>query len=99
MAADDYESILVYVARQSGVVRARQLNEKMSAKISALETSPSSCRAVPELRREGLTAYRELIVRPYRVMFRIRGQEVVLLAVVDGRRDLHELLWQRALAE
>jgi hypothetical protein len=30
-------------------------------------------------------------------MFRVRGTDVVLLAVLDGRRDLEELLVQRAL--
>ena len=58
---------------------------------------PARCRVVPELREEGIDAYRELVIRPYRIMFRIHGSEVVLLAVVDGRRDLQELLLERTL--
>jgi toxin ParE1/3/4 len=97
-AASDYESILVYVATRGGLLSARSLNEKLQGSIESLSASPTRCRIVPELRAEGLPMYRELIVRPYRVMFRIHDREVVLLAVMDGRRDLAELLLERALA-
>ena len=98
-AARDYEAILAYVARRAGVLRARQLDDKLSQRSSRLDTVPARCRVVPELREEGIDAYRELVIRPYRIMFRIRGSKVVLLAVVDGRRDLQELLLQRALED
>jgi toxin ParE1/3/4 len=56
-------------------------------------------RVVPELRAEGLEMYRELAVSKYRVLFRVRDREVVLLEVLDGRRDLAELLVQRAIGD
>ena len=56
-------------------------------------------RIVPELHAEGIDAYRELLVGPYRIMFGLRGTDVVMLAAVDGRRDLGELLIERALRE
>ena len=45
----------------------------------------------------GVSAYRELVDGPYRGAFRVRGREVVLLAVLDGRRDLEELLVARLI--
>lgn len=98
-ALRDYESILSYVARASGILRARQLDAKLGRGISRLDTEPARCRIVPELREEGIDSYRELVIRPYRLMFRIDGRVVTLLAVVDGRRDLQELLLQRALED
>jgi len=98
-AARDYESVLDYVAAHSGLLNAQHLDAKLDKAISVLDTSPARCRIVPELRLEGLTAYRELIVRPYRIMFRIHGKDVVLLSVFDGRRDLAELLLERVLAQ
>ncbi|MSP23754.1 MAG: type II toxin-antitoxin system RelE/ParE family toxin [Myxococcales bacterium] len=96
-AASDYESLLTYVTLQSGVRRAIALDQKLQRAIDSLGAIPLRCRIVPELRLEGLDVYREFIVRPYRLMFRIRGRDLVLLAVVDGRRDLQELLVERAL--
>jgi toxin ParE1/3/4 len=96
-AVRDFEAILSYMTTHGGLLNARRLNEKLDRAISALDTSPARCRTVSELRSEGLITYRELIVRPYRIMFRIYGNEVVLLSVFDGRRDLAELLLERVL--
>jgi Plasmid stabilization system protein len=98
-AARDYESLLSYVATHSGLLNAQRLDHKLDKSIAALDTSPARCRIVPELRAEGLTIYRELIVRPFRIMFRLHDNDVVLLSVFDGRRDLAELLLERALGD
>ena len=50
---------------------------------------------MPELRLRGITLYRELIRAPYRIIYRIVGAEVWVLAIVDGRRDLDALLNSR----
>ncbi len=41
--------------------------------------------------------YRELIAAPYRIFYRITGKVVSLLGVLDGRRELEEMLVNRAL--
>ena len=46
-----------------------------------------------------METYREVMVSKYRVLFRVRGREVVLLGVLDGRRDLSELLIQRSMGD
>lgn len=97
-AVRDYEAILDYVAEGDGVAFAERLHAKVHPAIAALSTHPERCRIVPELQQLGVTVYRELVVPPYRVPFRIRGRDVVVLAVLDGRRDLEDVLLRR-LAE
>jgi hypothetical protein len=41
--------------------------------------------------------YRELIVSPYRVFFRIDEKDVGIIGILDGRRDLEETLIRRAM--
>ena len=41
--------------------------------------------------------YRELIVRPWRIIYRVSTKRVLVLAVLDGRRDLEGLLLSRLL--
>jgi len=53
---------------------------------------------VPELKDVGITDYRELISAPYRIFYRITGRVVSILGVLDGRRDLEEILIHRAIA-
>lgn len=98
-ATRDYEAILDYMVERDGVLAARRLDEKLDEEILALRTVPKRCRIVPELKAEGIETYRELIVKPYRVVFRLQGRQVILLAVLDGRRDLQEILVRRALED
>jgi len=99
VAITDVEGIVDYVAVHDSLVAAQKLYSKLETSISSLVTSPRRGRIVPELRAEGLEMYRELVVSKYRVLFRVRGHEVVLLGVLDGRRDLAELLMQRAMGD
>lgn len=98
-AVDDLLSILDYVVDRDRAVAAERLYGQITHVVASLETMPLRCRVVPELQAEGVDGYREVLVGPYRLMFTVRGSEVVLLTVLDGRRDLGELLIDRALRE
>ena len=98
-AVEDLLSIIDYVVGRDGAEVAERLYGQIAHGVAGLETMPFRCRVVPELEAEGLDGYREVLVGPYRLMFTVRGSEVALLTVLDGRRDLGELLIERALRE
>jgi len=64
---------------------ARRLAEKIRKCVNELAHFPSSGRVVPEI---GIDRYREVIVRPYRVIYEIRENDLVILRVRHSRRDL-----------
>lgn len=99
VAIADVEGIVDYVAVHDSFVVAEKLYSRLEASIDSLVTSPRRGRIVPELRMEGLKMYRELLVSKYRILFRVRGRDVVLLGILDGRRDLAELLIQRTMGD
>jgi toxin ParE1/3/4 len=99
VAVDDLLRIIDYVTDHGGADAAERLYERITHDVASLRTLPLRCRVVPELEAEGIVGYRELLVGPYWLVFAIRGDEVVLLAALDGRRDLGELLIERALRE
>ena len=98
-SVDDLLSIIDCVVDRDGTESAERLYGQITHVVAGLEATPFRCRVVPELEAEGIDGYREVLVGPYRSMFTVRGSEVVLLAVLDGRRDLGELLVERALRE
>jgi toxin ParE1/3/4 len=101
-AVDDLLSIVADVADvadRDGAEAAERLYGQLTDGVATLETPPFRCRVVPELEAEGIDTYRELLVGPYRWTFAVREGEVVLLTAVDGRRDLGELLIERALRQ
>lgn len=97
VAVADLLSIIDYVVDRDGVDAAERLHGEIIQAAQSLVTMPRRCRVVPELKAEGIEGYRELLVGPYRLMHTVRGSEVVILTAVDGRRDLGELLIERAL--
>ena len=97
-ATDDLDRILEYIAARDSVDAAVRVFERLTGRIEGLSSTPTRCRVVPEIREIGVTEFRELLVGPYRIPFRIVANKVVLVGVLDGRRDLEEVLIERALA-
>lgn len=97
VAQRDLDEILEYIAARDSVDAAMAVYEKLITRIDKLTSRPTRCRVVPELRACGVTAYRELVIRPYGVFFRITEETVGIVTVLNRRRDLEEILVQRAL--
>jgi plasmid stabilization system protein ParE len=95
-AARDLEELVSFIAMDSRVEADRVLS-RIEARAAALESSLGRGRLVPELARLGMRTWREIVARPYRLIYRIEGDTVNVLAVFDGRRDLEDLLFERLL--
>jgi len=96
-AIRDLDDILDYVATSRGADAAERLYSSIVQRVSTLSRGPNRARVVPELKDVGIRDYRELILAPYRIPFRLSGKVVAVLGVFDGRRELSELLLKRAL--
>ena len=45
----------------------------------------------------GVREYREVFFKPYQIIYRVTGDNVFVLMVADGRRNMQALLEQRLL--
>jgi addiction module RelE/StbE family toxin len=84
-ALDDLRSIRDHVAAEGRPRAARRLAERIQRRVVALETHPLSGRRVPEFPASG---YREVIVAPYRIVYVLTDDKIIVLRVWHGRRDL-----------
>lgn len=96
VASDDLAALLEYTMATAGAAAAVALDAQLDAALASLDRLAGRGRIVPELRVRGISLYRELVRAPYRIVYRIAGDELWVLAVVDGRRDLDSLLYERA---
>jgi toxin ParE1/3/4 len=96
-AIRDLDDVLDYDATSRGADAAERLYSSIVQRVSTPSRWPNRARVVPELKDVGIRDYRELILAPYRIPFRIAGKVVAILGVFDGRRELSELLLKRAL--
>jgi toxin ParE1/3/4 len=98
-AIGDLNEILVFLATRDGPDAAALAYKKISRRIESLAKHPYRCRIAPELRDIGVSEYREILVYPYRVFFRVSGDLIGIVGVLDGRRDLEELLIKRVTGD
>ena len=50
-----------------------------------------------ELLALGIREYRQSFFKPYRVIYRVTGKQVIIYIIADGRRDMQALLSRRLL--
>jgi toxin ParE1/3/4 len=96
VAVRDLEELVAFIALDSAG-DATHVLDAIEKRAATLESSPARGRVVPELARFGMRTWRELVVRPYRLVYRIEGNSVNVLALFDGRRDLEDILFERML--
>ncbi|MHC4342598.1 MAG: type II toxin-antitoxin system RelE/ParE family toxin [Planctomycetota bacterium] len=95
-AVRDLEEIVAFLALDSEPV-AEALLRRIEKRAAMLESNPTRGRVVPELARFQMRTWRELVIKPYRLVYRMEGDTVIVLAVFDARRDLEDLLLERLL--
>ena len=93
-ARRDLDAIVSYIA-EDNVENALSVLERLRQRAESLKTSAGRGRIVPELRTLDVYQYREVIERPWRILYRIEADQVLVMAVLDGRRELRSLLLER----
>jgi toxin ParE1/3/4 len=83
-ALDDLRNIRDYVS-QDDPAAAKRLAEQIRKGVLRLADHQLSGRVVPEL--SGID-YREVIVAPYRIVYAVKKDKVIILRVWHGRREL-----------
>jgi plasmid stabilization system protein ParE len=94
----DLELIVDFIAADS-VENAVAVLDRLEERAEALRLAAERGRGVPELQVVDVLQYRELIERPWRIIYRIEPDQVIVLAVLDGRRDLGSLLLERLVRD
>ena len=95
-AKEDLLNIVDYIKKDSLSV-ARKVYGKVKEKAQSINFFPLRGRVVPELQKEGITIYRELLAKPYRIMYKIENDTVYIMAIFDSRQNVEELLLQKLL--
>ena len=94
VAENDLRNIIEYIAEDSPV-NASNIFEKIRQKASNLHILPERGRIVQELRDHGILQYRELILSPWRIIYRISGESVYVLSILDSRQNIEDILLKR----
>ncbi len=83
----DLDDIAEYISRDSMYYASSFVQEILDAG-NSLKVFPKRGRIVPEINDENI---RELFIKEYRLIYQIEKEEVNILGIVHGRRDLRNI--------
>jgi len=90
----DLKLIIQYIGVDSISV-AKKIFLEIKDECNELYYMPTRKRVVPELQNIGITKYREIIYKRWRIVFKIEKSDISVLIVADSSRNLEDILFQR----
>jgi len=95
-ARDDLMDIAKYIARDSIDIALKKI-ALIEEKVNSLRYFPKEGKNVPELEEYNEEEYKQIIVYPWRVIYSLKKDIVYILIVIDGRRDLQDILYKKLM--
>ena len=90
-AEDDLNEIIEYYFSLSQNYVEKLISE-FEKNVMSLQRHPKSGRVVPELEKQGILRYRELIQEYYRILYEISDNKVIVHTIIDGRRNFEDII-------
>ncbi|MCB2212672.1 type II toxin-antitoxin system RelE/ParE family toxin [bacterium] len=96
-AKTDLAGIVGYIRVHDSLESAQFVYDKLRATIDSLKSFPNRGTVVEEARQLGEDHLREVFFKPYRILYEVADNRVIVYLIADGRRNMQELLAKRLL--
>lgn len=96
-AIRDLEDLYDYIELHDVPGKADYVLDQIEKAFSTLSENPERGPYPKELVAVGLREYREIFFKPYRIVYRVMADNVYVMLIADGRRDMQALLQRRLL--
>jgi plasmid stabilization system protein ParE len=96
-AKNELLEIIEYIALENQS-NAKKIYQNIKNKADSLSTMPYKGRIIPEFKQFDINLYREVIESPWRIMYRIQDKTVVIMTILDGRRDVEDILFKKIIS-
>jgi len=96
-ASRDLEDLYDYIELHEVPGKADHVLAQIEKGFTSLSENPQRGAYPKELLAIGLREYREILGKPYRIIYRVMAENVYVLVIADGRRDMQALLQRRLL--
>jgi toxin ParE1/3/4 len=93
----DFEETYFHIAENDSRASADHVLDRLAKAARTLASSPDRGTYVSELRSLGISEYRQIFFKPYRLIYRVYSKQVIVYVFADGRRDMASLLARRLL--
>jgi addiction module RelE/StbE family toxin len=95
-AINDLREIIRYISKNNPM-NALKILKKIEDRINSLKHFPERGGYVPELLKNNIKDYRQLIESPWRIIYKIENNIVSVLVIIDSRRNTQDILIERLI--
>ncbi len=96
-AEQDLEALHDHISQFDCVANANDVLDAVMDVVESLSKFPERGSYPKELVGLGIKEYRQTFFKPYRVIYRVTGKQVIIYLIADGRRDMQIVLARRLL--
>ena len=96
-ARKDLRSIHESISTNDSSTKADYVQRKIVEAAITLREHPMRGAQPPELLATGNRDYRQILFKPYRIVYKVRENMVYIAVIADGRRNMQTLLAYRLL--
>jgi toxin ParE1/3/4 len=97
-AVVDLEDLYSHISEHDSTQKSDYVLDQIESKFISLSEMPDRGVYPGELINLGIRDYREIFFKPYRIIYKVDGENVYVYLIVDGRRDMQTLLLRRLLS-
>jgi len=96
-AEQDLDAIHDYISEFDCVANANHVLDALMDVVESLSRFPERGSYPKELVGLGIKEYRQTFFKPYRLIYRVTGSQVIIYLIADRRRDMQSVLARRLL--
>jgi len=96
-AGDELADIISYIKYNTGKITANKIYTKIIKEVERASENPEGRRIAPLLRDYGITYIHQLNINPWIVFYKIADKKMEIISIIDGRRNLEEILYKKIM--
>lgn len=89
--------IVSYIKLHSGKKIAKEIYTRIKKKVDNIIDFSKAGLIVPELYSIGITDIYQILESPWKIYYKILDDKILVLSVIDGRRNLEEILYRKII--
>jgi len=93
-AQSELKEIIEYIKHDS-LPQAKKIFNRIKTKSLILSEYPYIGKTIPELEQYNISIYREFTIDVWRIIYTHKESGIYILSVLDSRRDISELLFDK----
>jgi toxin ParE1/3/4 len=96
-AGEEFVEIISWYKYTVGKNVAKNIYSKINSQIKKLKDMPGIGKQVQLLKDIGINDYRQIVHDHWIIYYKVEGQRIYIISVIDGRRNLEEILYKKII--